>query len=171
VAVGHLSVRLSVTWLAGDGGLRTSVTACWLPRVACVLSQAAEAARIEAEEAAAAAAEVGLPQHGHSVPIAPHRHIPDLATIVRCVVAYLERSRSPSLMSAWKQVAALPGKLRQAAKDGHVENYEFVAEDGSKSMLMGLKSILEQGVPVDAVDDKGYTAMVSGHGPTCRYVC
>jgi hypothetical protein len=66
----------------------------------------------------------------------------------------------------------LEAELRQAAKDGHVEDYEFVAEDGSKSMLKGLRSILKLGVPVDAVDDKGYTAMVSAQLPSsCPVVC
>jgi hypothetical protein len=53
------------------------------------------------------------------------------------------------------------GKLRQAAKDGHVQDYVMVADDGSKVEEMGLRSILAEGVGVDVDDSNGYTALVS----------
>jgi|EP01047_Picozoa_sp_COSAG01_P023354 hypothetical protein len=58
-----------------------------------------------------------------------------------------------------ERVAALPAALRQAAKDGHVDDYEVVADDGAKSIKDGIHTLLAAGVPVDGVDDKGYTAL------------
>jgi hypothetical protein len=50
--------------------------------------------------------------------------------------------------------AALPGQLREAAKEGKLEDYE-----ADKEKLQGVASLLKMGVPVDGVDDKGYTAL------------
>ena len=52
--------------------------------------------------------------------------------------------------------AALPGLLRQAAKDGHVEDY--ADDDGNPQR--GMQSILAEGIEIDGVDDQGYTALV-----------
>ena len=52
--------------------------------------------------------------------------------------------------------AALPGLLRQAAKDGHVEDYA----DDDGNLQRGMQSILAEGIEIDGVDDQGYTALV-----------
>ena len=59
----------------------------------------------------------------------------------------------------WEQEearAALPGMLRQAAKDGHVEDYD----DDDGNPCQGMETILAEGIEVDGVDDQGYTALV-----------
>ena len=50
--------------------------------------------------------------------------------------------------------AKIPIQLREAAKEGQVDDYEV-----DKEKLMGIKSCLAEGIPVDGVDDKGYTAL------------
>ena len=50
--------------------------------------------------------------------------------------------------------AALPGQLREAAKEGKIDDYEV-----DKEPKQGMSTILKMGVPVDGVDDKGYTAL------------
>ena len=46
--------------------------------------------------------------------------------------------------------------LRQAAKDGHVEDYD----DDDGNPCQGMETILAEGIEVDGVDDQGYTALV-----------
>lgn len=53
--------------------------------------------------------------------------------------------------------AALYGQLREAAKEGFVDDYEV-----DKVPLQGVASILAMGIPVDSVDEKGYTALYNG---------
>eukprot|EP01045_Picozoa_sp_COSAG04_P036301 COSAG04_NODE_8773_length_932_cov_1.726291_2_plen_205_part_00 len=46
--------------------------------------------------------------------------------------------------------------LRQAAKDGHVQDYD----DDDGNPCQGMETILAEGIEVDGVDDQGYTALV-----------
>ena len=58
----------------------------------------------------------------------------------------------------WEQEearAALPGMLRQAAKDGHVEDYED--DDGNPQQ--GMVTIVAEGIEIDCTDEQGYTAL------------
>eukprot|EP01045_Picozoa_sp_COSAG04_P021888 COSAG04_NODE_2396_length_4211_cov_95.846060_6_plen_229_part_00 len=73
-------------------------------------------------------------------------------------------------MWLWEQEearAALPGMLRQAAKDGHVEDYD----DDDGNPCQGMETILAEGIEVDGVDDQGYTALVRPRPNARLFAC